>query len=624
MTTHSTDIYAEYILPLDKETIRVLVLKPGDESDRITAQLLLLDLGSDTIPQYECLSYAWGDPTLVQPAVINKQCIQITVNLDNALRYIRSKNKEVIIWADAICINQSSIDEKEQQVAFMAEIYRRCSKVYIWLGVPQPGSLTGDPFRFLEHFNQGKHFHDFPGFALDQSTEKWTWKRNEACDSILNDMLQVVASPWWTRAWTVPECLLPRNTMIMFGSWTTTWDFILEANNKKTAHVDDATECCVESIKVFNAPQLGLINDWAFHPGWTDRFRTKFHEDRIHSPPWFYEALLAFSSRKCSEPRDKIYSMLSLAGNPVYQGFRPNYRQDVSTVYTDIFTRMVQELNGNFDCFMGGAFGSSMAGLPSWVRDFSQTKAARVIAGEERRIWYAWRYQASLATSIPVQLIENRELHCRGIYADTIRAVGLPMNPPDTFTPESDISEVFHQWLDLCKEVMGHCESRVLRNTFSRIICGDICKTVDEGAVQFRRARETDFPEEAVWHRLVDGNINAMDLRGFGWGLGFAMWGRCFFTTYLGKMGLCHPQTLQEDEVWVMRGVRVPLVIRPLEHTDASCAGEFSFVGDCFLHGIMDGELGEKEKLMERRIVIVLKGFEPVERTLGLGRSLRK
>ena len=53
-------------------------------------------------------------------------------------------------------------------------------------------------------------------------------------------------------------------------------------------------------------------------------------------------------------------------------------------------------------------------------------------------------------------------------------------------------------------------------------------------------------------------------------------------------MGLCHPNTVLGDEVWVMRAIRVPFVLRPLEPTDAGCAGKYSFLGDCFLDGIME------------------------------------
>ena len=66
----------------------------------------------------------------------------------------------------------------------------------------------------------------------------------------------------------------------------------------------------------------------------------------------FYETSRTFASHQCLNPRDKVYSMLALAIHPIYQDFKPNYREDVAIVYTDLFTRMVRETDGNFACFM--------------------------------------------------------------------------------------------------------------------------------------------------------------------------------------------------------------------------------------------------------------------------------
>lgn len=267
-------------------------------------------------------------------------------------------------------------------------------------------------------------------------------------------------------------------------------------------------------------------------------------------------------------------------------------------MYTDVFTRMVQETKGSFTCFMGGGFGSVELGLPSWVRDFSQARPLGVVAIEERRIRYVTLYQASLKQPLEPLWNENRELHYRGTYGEIVKTVGLNISTPNTV-----FREVFSQWLDLCKEVMGTCEPKVLRKMFLRIICGDVCKTLD-GGPEFRRAKDTDFPEDD-WDRLIDGDIYGLDSQTYGWGLTFGVTGRCLFTTCSGKMGLCHPNTLPGDEVWVMSGIQVPFVLRPLDSADAGCAARYSFLGDCFLNGIMDGELGEKEKSAERPIVMV-------------------
>jgi hypothetical protein len=273
MTAPSEDLYTEFVLPPNQKAIRVLHLEPGNDGDDVRARIQLLNLESVPCPQYDCVSYVWGDPSSTRSAFINEKPIQITTNLHDALRHIRSNSESVIIWADAVCINQSDVDEKGQQVALMEVIYRKCSKVHIWLGMPKPGSLTGDPFEFLEHFAQQKHYHDFPGFTRDEATGQLNWQRNKACDDILNDFLQVAESPWWTRAWTVQECLLPKETTIMFGTRTVTWDYILRSRDMKNNHGDGDGNCCAEALKIFNPRQLFLIDSWLWHPGWAARFR---------------------------------------------------------------------------------------------------------------------------------------------------------------------------------------------------------------------------------------------------------------------------------------------------------------------------------------------------------------
>ncbi len=70
-----------------------------------------------------------------------------------------------------------------------------------------------------------------------------------------------------------------------------------------------------------------------------------------------------------------------------------------------------------------------------------------------------------------------------------------------------------------------------------------------------------------------------------------------FFTTYKGYMGLGDvPQA--NDEIWILFGGNVPFILR--RYPDRSGhADSYSLVGDCYVHGIMDGEameaLGEKE-----------------------------
>jgi hypothetical protein len=53
------------------------------------------------------LSYAWGDPKVTALLYLNGSEIQVTRNLESALRTIRDKVGEADFWVDAICINQN-------------------------------------------------------------------------------------------------------------------------------------------------------------------------------------------------------------------------------------------------------------------------------------------------------------------------------------------------------------------------------------------------------------------------------------------------------------------------------------------------------------------------------------
>lgn len=59
---------------------------------------------------------------------------------------------------------------------------------------------------------------------------------------------------------------------------------------------------------------------------------------------------------------------------------------------------------------------------------------------------------------------------------------------------------------------------------------------------------------------------------------------RRFFITHDGSMGLAPTRSRKDDIVCVLYGCSVSIALREEEK------GRFSFIGECFLHGFMDGE----------------------------------
>lgn len=86
---------------------------------------------------YQALSYALGSPAKPLKAWVVDNSgdpmgfIPLTKNLYNAIRELRDSREIVdkVFWIDQICINQESVEEKNHQVAMMAEIYKNASRV---------------------------------------------------------------------------------------------------------------------------------------------------------------------------------------------------------------------------------------------------------------------------------------------------------------------------------------------------------------------------------------------------------------------------------------------------------------------------------------------------------------
>jgi len=93
------------LTPNGRET-RLITIQPSDNPSspiECTIRNILLD----DPPRFTALSYAWGDPKVTALPYLKGSKIQVTTNLESALRTIRDKMDEADFWVDAICINQN-------------------------------------------------------------------------------------------------------------------------------------------------------------------------------------------------------------------------------------------------------------------------------------------------------------------------------------------------------------------------------------------------------------------------------------------------------------------------------------------------------------------------------------
>lgn len=120
--------------------IRLLRLKPygegNDEKTELQCELFVYSLQDErrSSHRYEALSYTWGGEKKPCSIFIEGHEFHVTVNLYEALLRLRDRLVERILWVDAVCINQTCLEEKGQQVPLMALIYSKAYCVIVWLG----------------------------------------------------------------------------------------------------------------------------------------------------------------------------------------------------------------------------------------------------------------------------------------------------------------------------------------------------------------------------------------------------------------------------------------------------------------------------------------------------------
>ena len=128
-------------LDLAASSIRLFDLSPGRWNDKLSATFRVVDLKDR--PAYDALSYTWGRQQEQKGICINKKHgVGVMDNLFRALRRLRRRFGTRTLWVDAICIDQSDVQKRGQQVSLMGQIYRQASTVLVWLGeYPDASSL---------------------------------------------------------------------------------------------------------------------------------------------------------------------------------------------------------------------------------------------------------------------------------------------------------------------------------------------------------------------------------------------------------------------------------------------------------------------------------------------------
>ncbi|KAJ3578662.1 hypothetical protein NPX13_g1904 [Xylaria arbuscula] len=147
---NDTSLRSSIYTPLDytQLQVRFIEIVPSATDDQeVSCRLEIMDLSNNT--PYAALSYVWGNSNCTEDILVNGIKLPVTINLASALRQFRkdgfpqhpSIGELQWLWVDAICIDQSNIEEKSRQIPLMGKIYGNASSVLSWLGSPNSHRL---------------------------------------------------------------------------------------------------------------------------------------------------------------------------------------------------------------------------------------------------------------------------------------------------------------------------------------------------------------------------------------------------------------------------------------------------------------------------------------------------
>jgi hypothetical protein len=81
-------------------SFRVLELLPGKDKEPISCLLLTVDWSDP--PEYEAVSYAWGNLDAKSTIICHDKKLEVGQNIHNGLAHLRFPDRSRILWVDCL------------------------------------------------------------------------------------------------------------------------------------------------------------------------------------------------------------------------------------------------------------------------------------------------------------------------------------------------------------------------------------------------------------------------------------------------------------------------------------------------------------------------------------------
>ena len=561
--------YHYQALDAEAEYIRLMYLLPAETSADIRVHLVHIRLTKEYVPKYEALSYAWGEtdtPEVIYVGQRGGDTIAVTRSLYQALPYLRYKDKQRVLWVDAICVNQQNLKERGLQVERMGDIFSLADQVIVWLGPDD--STSGSAIRLLRTIASKVEIDWVTSIMKPVSEDDADWAdRSKAHSYSKQDVFAIytlVMRPWFERLWVQQEIHANRNAVLIYGLDTLSWhDF------RKAIFCFDYTWRTTEYDRIL-------------YPGFEDRF-VLIHGMISEGGYLTLGELIQRSQQcKCSDPRDRVYAVLNMLKTFEKDArIKPDYTKTVSQVYRGVVLSILDHTNkisilGHCEMQEQPLASSDSLQIPSWVPDWTiPSSTQRMYSGH------------SSGNSNAETSYDNDTLRVMGTRVARIAHVEKIMcdSMPGLILAIRDFSQKFLPDVKSAPYVSGGSKL----DAYCRALCDnyflDLYLPAQALMPAFQESREwlssilsaQEIDIETRCNRAICYEEYLRHICRF-------CLGRSLFTTEEGYIGLAPKAAKPGDRVCVMLGSDSPFLLRTTENE------QYRLVGHCYAHGIMSGE----------------------------------
>jgi hypothetical protein len=590
---------------------RVLVVEPSAKiKDPIICRLEVatLSAGFSSI-DFDALSYVWGDLTDKREIQINGMVMSVTTSLEKAIRYLRNRKRTRRLWADAVCINQNDIPERNIQVQIMADVYRDAQKVLLWLGEPDKdidktikwmkSTLPCGTFEILE----------------SQKVAQRTKAKHSASDA---GMKKIIEHSYWHRMWTCQEFALASwDPIVICGHNSFEAGYLWPALEAKDM-LKDMTMLWTENGNTNN----GFTAEFPCIQ--TSILIRHAMMRRGQLPYRLAPSLGLFLSmtcpRGCEDPKDKVYALYGLIDEKNRLP-PPDYSKPLEDVVKETVAFLVNDQNDmDIYSFLGINSKSERPDFASWLPNLSDgnlnspTCPAHYVS---RRLcsYGGLKFRVDEATSYRSQVSEDlSSLVLHGIFVDPIRhSLIFGKTIGEIRTQVIYIQQLLVERRQ--STVSNHLNGRTANSSIPTLT--EIIKELGGQSLWLNltpRIEDTaDFlqPEdvEDEFQSFLNEEVEVSSKKSIGHktparsALESAlqhMYGRSFFITENGVFGVSVPDIEDGDDLVLLYGFKIPYVLRRSRQHFGAKLKLYHMIGGSYVSGIMLGELSPIDDLRSR------------------------